>query len=312
VSVGVLDLCKRSRAVDAAQSLAATLDLAVLADRLGYSRYWIAEHHTPDAAQASPEVLLPLLARATTRIRIGAGGILLSYYSPLKVAELFLTLEALFPGRIDLGICRGPGVSDPRIARALVEDHQDEMDAGAFERKAAALVGLMADAARHREGGLPVFPLGVRPPPIWMLGGGESSIRLATTLRLPYAYTLIFGGGLAAGVEFIDQYRRSLPAASRRGMPKPLVAVSVVCADTESRARQIDAELVAQGCFKSNIVGTPEQCAETITTFASLLDVREVLVTTFVVDPRARRGMLLRLAAALELAPTHLDRSRIQ
>ena len=123
--LGVLDLTKRSDRLSAQQSLAETLELASYVESLGYRRYWVAEHHTDDAAQSSPEVLLPLLASRTSQMRIGAAAILLRYYAPLKVAEVFLALEALFPGRIELGVARGPGVTSKENAVALVDGSED-------------------------------------------------------------------------------------------------------------------------------------------------------------------------------------------
>jgi luciferase family oxidoreductase group 1 len=299
----VLDLCKRSASVDARESLQGTISLAIVAEKLGYKRYWIAEHHTDDAAQSSPEVLLPLLASQTKSIRIGAGGILLPYYSPLKVAELFLVLEALFPGRIDLGICRGPGITNPEVARALVSGHDDELVGSSFEIKADMLIKLMrntSNGGRNRNE-LSVFPVGVPPPPIWVLGAGEGSVRLAVSLRTPYAYSMLFGGGLSHGLDFMAQYRRDAVTGSAGDAPQALIAVSVICADTESRAREYDAELVQQGCYKSNIVGTTKQCADTLKLFASLFDVSEIILTTFVQHPNARQDLYTRLAEQLHL-----------
>jgi luciferase family oxidoreductase group 1 len=110
----VLDFCRRDPRQHASQSLKNSLELAVICERLGYTRYWVAEHHNALAAQAAPEVLLAAIASRTQHICVGAGAVLLQYYSPLRVAETYLALEALFPGRIDLGLARGPGCEQPR------------------------------------------------------------------------------------------------------------------------------------------------------------------------------------------------------
>jgi luciferase family oxidoreductase group 1 len=296
--LSVLDLCKRSRRMTAAESLHGTIELAARAEALGYERFWVAEHHTDDAAQSSPEVLLPLIGARTTSIRIGAGGILLQYYSPLKVGETFLALEALFPGRVDLGVCRGPGLTNERVARLLVDGHDDELGEGVFGAKAEALVEILRAAPRASFGGdaACAHPLGVRPPPVWVLGGGRASMELAARLGARYAYSLFFGGGLSHGPSLMTRYReRFAPSPSCR-KSRGAIAVSVVCGDTESAARRLDSDLVQHGAYKSNIVGSPRQCVEAIALFAELLSVEEVFVATFVTEARARQYLYRALA----------------
>ncbi|MDB5988153.1 MAG: class flavin-dependent oxidoreductase [Nevskia sp.] len=299
--LSVLDLCKRAAGTSARESLRDTLSLARLVDTLGYKRFWIAEHHTDDAAQSCPEVLLPMLASQTKSLRIGAGGILLQYYSPLKVAELFLALEALFPGRMDLGICRGPGVTSPKVAAALVSGHDDELSGENFEQKLGELVELLRQArlGSAADGNVRASPFGVAPPPLWMLGSGPSSLRLAASHGTPYAYSLFFGGGLLYGLEFMADYRRTYAASLDHPHAQGAIAVTVVCADTDADALRWDAELVEQGCYKSNIVGAPDTCARTLKSFSELFGVDEIFVATFVQNPRARHDLYRHLAEGL-------------
>ena len=301
LTLSVLDLCKRYGAQSARESLEETLDLARFTESLGYRRYWIAEHHTNDAAQSSPEVVIPLLASRTKSMRIGAAGVLLQYYSPLKVAETFLALEALFPGRIDLGVCRGPGVSSPEMARALVSEHQDELGEESFAEKVRELVALLHQKPGHGtdDGAVLARPLDVKPPPIWVLGAGPRTVRLAAALGTRYAYSLFFGGGLAHGVDYLSEYRSSFVPNAELASGCGSIAVSVICAESEARANRCDAELVAGGCYQSNVVGTPKQCAETLRVFGDLFGVDEIIVATFIRNHRERRSIYRQLVEAL-------------
>src|SRR5437879_11872996 len=168
LSLGVLDQSPVRSGGNVADALHETLDLAGLCDRLGYRSYWLAEHHaTPGLAGSSPEVLIGQVAARTSRIRVGSGGVMLQHYSPLKVAESFRVLEALFPGRVDLGIGRAPG-SDQMTARALREDGSPEY----FPQQAADLVGFTHGALPegHPYARVLAMPTGPTAPEMWMLG----------------------------------------------------------------------------------------------------------------------------------------------
>jgi alkanesulfonate monooxygenase SsuD/methylene tetrahydromethanopterin reductase-like flavin-dependent oxidoreductase (luciferase family) len=138
---------------------------------------------------------------------------------------------------------------------------------------------------------------------MWVLGSGETSARLAAELRAHYAYSLFFGGGLTIGPPLVAQYRAAVRPDPTNG-PRTAIALSVVCATTDAGATRIDAELVAQGCHPTNVVGSPETCARAIASFAALFEVDEVFVATFMSDRRARIGMYERLAAAMRLRST--------
>lgn len=297
--LSVLDLCKREGR-DAGAALEDTLRLAETADAGGYRRMWVAEHHVDDASHACPEVLVALLATRTQRIRIGSGGVLLRYYSPLKVAETFLMLEAIAPGRIDLGIAKGPGVVDARVAEALVSENLWELHPNAFERKAYDLSQLLrARPEASGDSGVRPQPTGVEPPPLWILGSGPGSSGLAARLRRPYALALFFAGaGVDAG-HALAAYRDSVGESQ----PPTIVAVSVTCAETPAAARRRDAEFVEHGKLGANLVGTPDACAQRLGELRAYSGADEVMVTTFAGDSAERRWVIEALAEAWTEAP---------
>jgi luciferase family oxidoreductase group 1 len=298
---GVLDLCKRDRQRSAGEALHGTLALAMEADRLGYHRYWVAEHHVEDSAEACPEVLIPLIAGCTKRLMVGSGGVLLRYYAPLKVAETFLTLEALFPGRIELGVCKGPGVTQTAVAEALVGGNRWELTDDAFERKVFELSRLLANARERSSDATPgvrARPHGVPPPPLWVLGAGSNSQQLASALGCSYACTLMFPGGMASGPKVVADFRRATTSGHE---PRACIALSVIVAATEAEAAEQKRVFAAMGMMESNVVGPPEQCAARIEAIARECGAHEVLLASWHVDPSARIETYRRLAHALRL-----------
>ncbi|MHB8532477.1 MAG: LLM class flavin-dependent oxidoreductase, partial [Solirubrobacteraceae bacterium] len=218
-----------------------TLDLARLADRLGYHRYWLAEHHGgPMLAGPSPDALIGPVAAATERIRVGSGGVMLPHYSPLKVAETFSLLAGLFPGRIDLGLGRAAG-TDPLTAFALQRDRR-QAAVEDFPQQLAELLGYLEDRlppdhpfARLAKT-LPGLP--ERPEP-WLLGSSLQSALWAAELGLPYAFADFIN---AAGADAARTYRERFAEhehAGRRAVTA--VAVWVICADSEEEAQKIAA-----------------------------------------------------------------------
>jgi luciferase family oxidoreductase group 1 len=304
LNLGILDLCKRSTRVSAGESLRGTLALAEEADRAGYRRYWVAEHHVEDSAEACPEVLIPLIAARTKHLSVGSGGVLMRYYSPLKVAETFLTLEALFPGRIELGVAKGPGVVSAAIADALVCGNRWELSDDAFERKVFELKQLLDHAYERGEAdpqAVRARPYGVPPPPLWVLGSGSKSQDLASGLGVSYACALIFNGGMAAGPKLLEEYRaRYLPSLDRPA-PRACIAVSAMCMENEEDAIARDLQLTQKGMLKSNIVGTPAQCAAQLRELARVHASSEILVASWLEDPAERIMMYRSIAEACEL-----------
>src|SRR4051812_22887397 len=182
IPFSILDLSPIVEGSDAAQAFRNTLDLARHAERWGYRRFWLAEHHgMPGIASAATAVLIGHVAGGTEKIRVGAGGIMLPNHSPLVIAEQFGTLESLYPGRIDLGLGRAPG-SDSPTSRALRRTLQTDPDE--FPRDVVALMDFMSDAPRQAVRAVPGTGLKV---PVWILGSSLFGAQLAAMLGLPYA-----------------------------------------------------------------------------------------------------------------------------
>jgi luciferase family oxidoreductase group 1 len=211
-----------------------TVDLARLADELGYVRYWFAEHHSlPSVASSSPEVLIAHVAAHTERIRVGSGGIMLPNHAPLRVAEAFHTLAALYPGRIDLGLGRAPG-SDQVAGNAL-----RAFDGTAFSSLMSELIALSRSMfpAGHPFAELTVMPVDVASPPMWILGSSGASAAAAGRAGLGYAFATHFtpdppGPSIAA-------YKESFTPSADFPAPHAILAVAVVCADTHAEAERL-------------------------------------------------------------------------
>ena len=238
ISLSVLDVVPVASNTTGAAALRKTLDLARLVDRLGYRRYWFAEHHNmPSIASSAPEVLIGHVAGATERIRVGAGGIMLPNHVPLQVAERFRTLEALYPGRIDLGIGRAPG-TDPTTSRALRSFDANNFPQHLAELRAFSAGGFPDD---HPFRGITVMPDDAPLPPIWILGSSGASARFAGQKGLGYAFASHFSPSPAAPA--LAAYRDGFEASEAFPEPHALLAVSVVCAETEARAEHLAAPL---------------------------------------------------------------------
>jgi luciferase family oxidoreductase group 1 len=240
--LSVLDQSPISEGATGAQALANSVDLARLADALGYHRYWVAEHHgTPMLACASPEALIGPIGALTSRIRVGSGGVMLPHYSPLKVAETFSMLSGLFPGRIDLAVGRAPG-TDATTMFALQRDRR-HVAPDDFPDQLAELLAYLGNSlpAAHPFAALASLPgLPERPEP-WLLGSSAQSGVWAAQLGLPYAFADFINPG---GVEFAARYRREFKPAAWRPAPEVIVAVWVVCAETDEDARRLAASAV--------------------------------------------------------------------
>jgi luciferase family oxidoreductase group 1 len=239
--LSVLDQSPVSEGSTSAQALHNTIDLARLADELGYHRYWVAEHHGgPMLAGPSPEALIGPIAAATERIRVGSGGVMLPHYSPLKVAETFSLLAGLFPGRIDLGLGRAAG-TDPMTTFALQRDRRQAAPDD-FPSQLAELLGYLDDKlppdhpfARLAKT-LPGSP--ERPEP-WLLGSSSQSALWAAELGLPYAFADFIN---PKGAEAAALYRERFAEHEHAGRhPTTAVAVWVICAETDERARELAA-----------------------------------------------------------------------
>jgi len=239
--LGVLDQSPIISGHSPAQAIAETVRLAQLAEELGYGRYWLAEHHAISAlADPCPEILLGRIASVTSRMRIGTGGVLLPYYSPLKVAEIFRMLEALFPGRIDLGIGRAPG-GDLRTARAMT--YGDYTGADHFPQQVQDLVGFLDRSLpdAHPFAGVKAQPEGDTAPGVWLLGSSDYSGALAAQLGLPFAFAHFISA--RGGDEVMRAYRENYCPSPRAPKAASLLCVFVICAATRERAEELAASI---------------------------------------------------------------------
>lgn len=208
-----------------------TLALAELAETLGYRRFWMSEHHgLPTIVGSAPEILMAAVAARTRTIRIGSAGVMLPHYSALKVAEQFRVLEALAPGRIDLGVGRAPG-GDMRIALALNPNAQN-----AAEQFPEQVRDLQAWTSSPAHQGLAALPRGPHAPQVWMLGSSDYGAQLAAHFGLPYAFAYFFTDG--QGVErALELYRSLYRPSERHPRPQATVCVWALAAEREADAR---------------------------------------------------------------------------
>jgi luciferase family oxidoreductase group 1 len=236
--LSVLDLSPVSSGSNGAQALRNTLDVARLADRLGYERYWLAEHHNlPSVASSAPEVMIGHVANVTSRIRVGAGGIMLPNHAPLKVAETFRVLEALHPGRVDLGIGRAPG-TDP-VTAAVLRRSRDGTGADDFPQQFSELLAYSGDGfpEGHPLRSVIAMPSDVVLPPIWLLGSSGYSAKAAGEMGLGYAFASHFSP--RDPVPAMHAYRESFEPSEDFERPSAILAVSVICADTNEQAEEL-------------------------------------------------------------------------
>ncbi|RDZ28238.1 LLM class flavin-dependent oxidoreductase [Lysobacter silvisoli] len=232
IPFSVLDLAPVTEGSDAGQAFAHSLSLARLAERLGYRRYWLAEHHNmPGIASAATAVLIGHIAGGTSTIRVGAGGIMLPNHSPLQVAEQFGTLAALYPDRIDLGLGRAPG-TDQATARAL-RRYYDSADH--FPQDVAELLHYF-EPAQPGQAVRAVPGAGLRVP-VWLLGSSLFGARLAAQLGLPYAFASHFAPD--AMDQALTVYRREYRPSAAWPQPYALLALNVVAADDDAQARRL-------------------------------------------------------------------------
>lgn len=242
--LSLLDLVPVRSGQTSAGAVAASVRLAQLADRLGYVRYWFAEHHNmPAVASTTPPVLIAATAAQTERIRVGSGGVMLPNHAPLVVAEQFAALEALAPGRIDLGIGRAPG-SDPVITQ-LLRVSGPTADVDRFPDHVADILSLLSpDGATlrltsGREYAITATPAATEVPTLWLLGSSDYSAKLAAELGLPYVFANHFSGeGLERALEF---YRTEYRPSERHPSPETFLTVNASVAPTveEARARAL-------------------------------------------------------------------------
>ncbi len=234
MKLGVLDQSPISEGDTAAGAIAETLALAQACDRLGYHRYWLAEHHNAvGLAGSAPEILIARVAGLTRHMRIGAGGVMVNHYSALKVAECFRMLETLYPGRIDLGLGRAPG-SDRPTARALSPTGA-VLDIAGFEGRVGAVLDFLADAPR--DDGVRAEPRGPGLPEVWMLGASDRTAGIAARLGLPFCFAHFITE--RQGPEIMAAYRRDFQASHPGRTPRSALAVFAIAANSDAEAERL-------------------------------------------------------------------------
>jgi luciferase family oxidoreductase group 1 len=262
-ALSVLDLAPVSQGSTPAAALANSVELAQLAERIGYRRLWVAEHHNmPGIASSSPPVLIAHLAASTSVLRIGAGGVMLPNHSSLVVAEQFGMLEALHPGRIDLGIGRAPGTD--QVTAAALRRNPAAQAAEEFPEQLRDLFAYF-DGTHARITAVP--GRGYRPA-VWMLGSSDYSAHAAAVLGLPFSFAHHFAshGTLAA----LDAYRSSFRPSAELDQPYAMIGVPVICAETSERARWLagpsSLSFVRLRQGRPTPLPTPEEAAEHVFT----------------------------------------------
>jgi luciferase family oxidoreductase group 1 len=313
--LSVLDLSPVPEGSDVSQSLRNTIDLAGHAERLGYNRYWLAEHHNmPGIASAATSVVIGQVAAATKTIRVGAGGIMLPNHAPLVIAEQFGTLNALFPGRIDLGLGRAPG-TDQVTAHALRRTLSGDVDR--FPQDVVELMAYFAPARPDQR--IRAVPGEGQAVPIWILGSSLFGAQLAAALGLPYAFASHFAPQQME--EAIALYRHQFQPSDQLAEPKVMLGLNVVAAETDEEARllftslqqaflnlrtgragklpppvdDIAARFAAagmdtsmQGALATAVVGSPHTVKAGLETFIARHKPDEIMVTAQIFDHAKR------------------------
>jgi luciferase family oxidoreductase group 1 len=236
LKLSVLDQSPIAKGRTPADAVRDTLELAQLCDRLGYHRYWLAEHHSSEAlAGSTPEVLITRVAGLTERMKIGSGGVMLPHYSSFKVAENFRMLETLFPGRIDLGVGRAPG-SDQRTMRVLADGRTNWGNAENYPYQVRDLVAWLHDALpdKHAGHGVTAQPVGGSAPDVWLLGSSDDSAALAAHFGLPFCYAHFINPEGGDGVT--HSYLTHFKPSQLHPEPKAMMAMGVMCAETDAEA----------------------------------------------------------------------------
>ena len=309
-----------------------SLVLAQHCDALGYERYWVSEHHnSASIVGTAPEILIAAVAATTRRIRVGSAGVMLPHYSALKVAEQFRVLEAIAPGRIDLGVGRAPG-SDRLTAHAL-NPHSHGADE--FPRQVQELqywVSGIALPTDHPYRNIMAHPTGSTSPQLWILGSSDYGAQLAAHFGLPYAFAYFFSEGVGVD-EALALYRRNYRPSERYPSPQATICVWALAADTESEARRLlmtreywrtgfekglrlplespDAaaayayseaeQAMIEKSRAAALVGSAAQVADKLRVLARRLELDEIVINTWTFDPQARRHSYALLAAEFGL-----------
>jgi len=328
VPVSVLDLAPITRGSDAGEALRRSLDLAQHAERWGYERFWMAEHHNmPGVASAATAVALGFVAQGTTRIRVGAGGIMLPNHAPLVIAEQFGTLAALYPGRIDLGLGRAPG-TDQVTLRAL---RRHQLATEAFPESVRELLRYLEPPAEGQT--IRAVPGAGSRIPIWLLGSSLYSAELAAALGLPFAFAAHFAPDLLH--EALGIYRELFRPSSLHDKPHTMACINVYAAETDAEAERLFTSLeqaflalrmgrpgqlpppidpaeraafppaandMLRQVFRYAVVGGPKTVQKGVTEFLRATQVDELMATAMIFEHAARLRSFEILAAVCEVS----------
>jgi luciferase family oxidoreductase group 1 len=333
LTLSVLDQSPVREGVTPRDALLETIELARHVDGLGYRRYWLAEHHgSPGLAGSAPEIMVARVAAETRHLRVGSGGVMLSHYSSLKVAEQFRLLETLYPGRIDLGIGRAPG-SDQLTAIAL-QHGPGALGIEHFPNQIADLLAFLEGTMPpdHPFARIQLMPTGDTMPEIWLLGSSDQSALFAAYFGVPFSYAHFITDEGGPGI--MEGYRRQFRAAPRRPAPQGSIGVFVICAETEAEALYLAAsrdltrlrqrrgirapfpppeDALAYPYTEAErreveyhrqrqVVGTPDQVKARLLALAESYGVDEIVVLTICHDFAARKRSYALLAEAFGLA----------
>lgn len=264
LKLSVLDQSPIAEGSSPEKALQYTIQLAKHVEQLGFNRFWVSEHHdTSSLAGSSPEVLIATLAAKTNSIRVGSGGVMLPHYSPYKVAENFRVLEGLNPGRIDLGLGRAPGGMP--IATMALHDGKPR-DVNRYPDQIDDLKGYLTDSlpVDHPYNGLKATPLIQSMPEMWLLGSSPSSAMLAAEKGLPYTFAQFING--EGGPQYMEHYRNNFIPSDLYTHPESMVAVFVICAETDEEAERVASSIdlsilmIEQG-MRSTGTPSPETAA---------------------------------------------------
>jgi luciferase family oxidoreductase group 1 len=332
--VSLLDLTPIASGSSSAQAVGDSVDLALLAERLGYHRVWYAEHHnSPGLASAAPEIMIEHIASRTTHLRVGSGGVMLPNHSPLRIAETFRLLEALHPGRIDLGLGRAPG-TDTLTAFAMRRS-REAMTADDYPEQLGELLAF-DDAAfpvDHPFHSIQTMPTDTKLPPLWLLGSSDFSAHLAARAGLGYAFAAHING--AGAIPALRAYKQGFVPSERYPEPWSILTVSVTVGETTEHARELslvndllilrlrtgrrgtyptleeakryrftpaERDLIASMPMRSIVGDAAEVHCQVVDLVArSLAD--EVMLTTFLAERGDRQRMVEAMAEAFSLRP---------
>jgi luciferase family oxidoreductase group 1 len=323
--LSVLDLSPVGAGIAPSQAIRDSIALARIADELGFTRYWFAEHHNmASIATSAPEVLIAAAAAATHRIRLGAGGMMVPNHAPLHIVEVFRTLEALAPGRIDLGLGRAPG-TDP-VASAALRRSDTEVNSQLAEVLAFERGGFPQS---HPFSKIEPMPADVSCGDIWMLGSTPVGAAIAAQVGVPFAFAGHFA--MAQAVKAIQHYKVSYEPSPKHPTPYAMLAVTAVCAETDEQAERLAAPLrvaivknrtgrrspivsieealayqfsddekaIAEEFFTGAVIGSPAKVAAGLLALAKQTGADEIMLSALLPDLAARTRSLQLISQAL-------------